>query len=78
MTGDAQELARALDFLKVMVPKSCRHFAPSRQTWRIEKRAEKQFNAWLGKMQGPGWSITRRRVVREVKTMEQMVKGKAA
>jgi hypothetical protein len=77
MTGEPQEFARALDFLKVMIPKRCRSFDDARQTWRIEKRAAKQFTAWLPEMHGPNLHVTKRRVVREVKTLEQMVKGAA-
>lgn len=75
MTGSPQERSRAVDFLKTMVPKKCRSYDADRQTWRIEKRAAKQFNAWLGEMHGPNWFVTKWRVVREVKTMEQMVRG---
>jgi hypothetical protein len=74
LTGAPQELARAVDFLKVMIPKRCRRYAPDRQTWRIEKRAAKRFNAWLSEMHGPGVLVSKRRVTRPVKTLGEMVR----
>jgi hypothetical protein len=59
VSRDGAELARAVESLKLTIPKTNRRFQPAGKYWFIDRRAEKKLRKWLGEVAGSGEGTVR-------------------